>query len=36
VGLEPEEQLRQAAGAMEAETWLEVVLSWPRRFLTPP
>jgi uncharacterized protein len=32
VGLGPEEQLRQAAGAMDAGTWLEVVLSWPRRF----
>ena len=33
VGLEPGPQLRQAAGAMEAGAWLEVVLSWPRRFM---
>jgi len=36
VGLGPEEQLRQAAAAMEAGTWLEVVLSWPRRFAARP
>ena len=34
VGLGPGTQLRQAAGAMEAGTWLEVVLSWPHRFMT--
>jgi uncharacterized protein len=36
VGLEPAAQLRQAAGAMAAGAWLEVVLSWPRRFVDPP
>jgi hypothetical protein len=34
VGLGPGTQLRQAADAMEAGTWLEVVLSWPYRFMT--
>jgi Helicase HerA-like C-terminal len=34
VGLGPGTQLRQAARAMEAGAWLEVVLSWPRRFMT--
>jgi uncharacterized protein len=29
----PGTQLRQAAHAMEAGAWLEVVLSWPRRFM---
>jgi uncharacterized protein len=33
VGLGPGTQLRQAAQAMEAGAWLEVVLSWPRRFI---
>jgi hypothetical protein len=33
VGLGPGTQLRQAAHAMEAGPWLEVVLSWPRRFM---
>ena len=33
VGLGPGTQLRQAAHAMEAGAWLEVVLSWPRRFM---
>jgi len=33
VGLGPGTQLRQAAHAMEARAWLEVVLSWPRRFM---
>jgi hypothetical protein len=36
VGLEPAVQLRRAADAMEAGAWLEVVLSWPRRFVDPP
>jgi hypothetical protein len=34
VGLGPGAQLRQAADAMQAGTWLEVVLSWPHRFMT--
>jgi hypothetical protein len=34
VGLGPGTQLRRAAHAMEAAAWLEVVLSWPRRFMT--
>jgi uncharacterized protein len=34
VGLGPGTQLRHAAHAMEASAWLEVVLSWPRRFMT--
>ena len=33
VGLGPGTQLRQAADAMEAGSWLAVVLSWPRRFV---
>jgi hypothetical protein len=33
VGLGPGTQLRHAAHAMEAGAWLEVVLSWPRRFM---
>jgi hypothetical protein len=33
VGLGPGTQLRQAADAMAARAWLEVVLSWPRRFV---
>jgi hypothetical protein len=33
VGLGPGTQLRRTADAMEAGTWLEVVLSWPRRFV---
>jgi hypothetical protein len=33
VGLGPGTQLRQAADAMEAGGWLEVVLSWPHRFM---
>ncbi|HEY7361112.1 MAG TPA: ATP-binding protein, partial [Streptosporangiaceae bacterium] len=33
VGLGPGAQLRQAADAMEAGAWLEVVLSWPHRFM---
>ena len=33
VGLGPGTQLRQAAHAMETGAWLEVVLSWPRRFM---
>jgi len=33
VGLGPGTQLRQAADAMEAGAWLEVVLSWPHRFM---
>jgi hypothetical protein len=33
VGLGPGTQLRHAARAMEAGAWLEVVLSWPRRFM---
>jgi hypothetical protein len=33
VGLAPEIQLRQVAGEMGAAAWLEVVLSWPRRFV---
>jgi len=36
VGLAPGNQLRQVAGAMAAGPWLEVVLSWPRRFVAPP
>jgi uncharacterized protein len=36
VGLEPGPRLRQAAHAMAAGAWLEVVLSWPRRFVDPP
>jgi len=36
VGLEPGPRLRRAAGAMAAGAWLEVVLSWPRRFVDPP
>jgi uncharacterized protein len=36
VGLGPGARLRQAAGAMGADGWLEVVLSWPRRFVAPP
>ncbi|HUL26690.1 MAG TPA: ATP-binding protein [Streptosporangiaceae bacterium] len=37
VGLGPGARLRQAAGAMgAADGWLEVVLSWPRRFVAPP
>ena len=35
VGLGPGTWLRQAADAMEAGAWPEVVLSWPRRFLRP-
>jgi uncharacterized protein len=34
VGLEPGVRLRRAADAMAAGAWLEVVLSWPRRFVT--
>jgi hypothetical protein len=33
VGLGPKTQLRHAADAMQAGAWLEVVLSWPRRFI---
>jgi hypothetical protein len=33
VGLGPGTQLRHAAHAMESGAWLEVVLSWPRRFM---
>jgi len=33
VGLGPAKQLRHAADAMQAGAWLEVVLSWPRRFI---
>jgi hypothetical protein len=33
VGLGPGAQLRRAADAMAAGPWLEVVLSWPRRFV---
>ena len=33
VGLGPGTQLSQAADAMAAGGWLEVVLSWPRRFV---
>jgi hypothetical protein len=36
VGLGPGTRLGQAAAAMGAGAWLEVVLSWPRRFLVPP
>jgi hypothetical protein len=36
VGLEPGPRLRRAADAMAAGAWLEVVLSWPRRFVDPP
>ena len=36
VGLGPGAQLRRAADAMQAGAWLEVVLSWPRRFLARP
>ena len=36
VGLEAGPRLRRAAGAMAAGAWLEVVLSWPRRFVDPP
>ena len=35
VGLGPGNQLRQVADAMAAGSWLEVVLSWPRRFVAP-
>jgi len=35
VGLEAGPRLRRAAGAMAAGAWLEVVLSWPRRFVDP-
>jgi uncharacterized protein len=34
VGLPPGAQLRRAADTMAAGGWLEVVLSWPRRFVT--
>ena len=34
VGLEPGTRLRRAAAAMDVVAWLEVVLSWPRRFVT--
>jgi uncharacterized protein len=33
VGLGPAAQLRHTAAAMDAGAWLEVVLSWPRRFV---
>lgn len=33
VGLEPGTRLPRAAAAMDAAAWLEVVLSWPRRFV---
>ena len=33
VGLGPGTQLGRAAHAMQAGAWLEVVLSWPRRFM---
>jgi hypothetical protein len=33
VGLGPGAQLRQAADAMEAGAWLQMVLSWPHRFM---
>jgi len=33
VGLGPGTQLRHAAHAMQSGAWLEVVLSWPRRFM---
>jgi hypothetical protein len=35
VGLEAGPRLRRAAGTMAAGAWLEVVLSWPRRFVDP-
>ena len=35
VGLAPGTALRQVAQAMGASSWLEVVLSWPRRFIAP-
>jgi hypothetical protein len=36
VGLAPGTALRQVAAAMGAGGWLEVVLSWPRRFIARP
>ena len=35
VGLAPGTALRQVAQAMGASSWLDVVLSWPRRFIAP-
>jgi hypothetical protein len=34
VGREPGLHLAHAAAAMDVSGWLEVVLSWPRRFMT--
>ena len=33
VGLDHRSRLRRAAGVMDVTAWLEVVLSWPRRFV---
>ena len=33
VGQQPGVQLARAAAAMDVSDWLEVVLSWPRRFV---
>lgn len=35
VGMDPGEQLGHAAGTMRVESWLEAVLNWPDRFVTP-
>jgi hypothetical protein len=34
VGRDPRTWLRRVAAMMDAGAWLEVVLSWPRRFVT--
>jgi hypothetical protein len=35
VGIPPADQFRWAARVMGAQSWLEIVLSWPRRFIAP-
>ncbi|MFD0852153.1 hypothetical protein ACFQ07_07970, partial [Actinomadura adrarensis] len=35
IGLDEDERIDEAAGTMRVESWLEPVLSWPDRFVTP-
>jgi hypothetical protein len=35
IGLDEDEQIAEAAETMRVESWLEPVLSWPDRFVTP-